>query len=61
MFNVVNVMAQEEDLQMIALDVPEEDVWWLLHLQKIVIGAAEVVSNLPRTAQVVEDADGLWN
>jgi|LakMenEpi03Aug12_release.lakeMendotaPanAssembly.Ray.scaffolds.fasta_scaffold132058_1 hypothetical protein len=61
MYNVDNVMAQEENLQVIALDVQEEDVWWLLHLKKIVIGAVGEVHNLPRTARVVEDADGLWN
>jgi len=31
----------------------------LLHLKKIVIGAVGEVHNLPRTARVVEDADGL--
>lgn len=60
MFNANNVVDQVENLQIIALDVAVEVVWWLLLQQSNAIDAQAMVPNLHLIALDVTDVDGQW-
>lgn len=60
MFNANNVVGQEENLLIIALDVAVEVVWWLLLQRNNAIDAQAAVPNLHQIVLAAMDVDGQW-